>query len=73
MEEEVVEEKYVPVTTVTEVQVVVEVEMGGTVATMVEMKEVLGMAVMEATEVVEVVEVMVTMEGVVMVVVTEEL
>lgn len=72
MEEEVVEEKYVPVTTVTEVQVVVEVEMGGTVATMVEMKEVVGMAVMEATEVGEV-EVMVTMEGVVMVVVTEEL
>jgi len=72
VEEEVVEEKYVPVTTVTEVQVVVEVEMGGTVATMVEMKEVVGMAVMEATEVGEV-EVMVTMEGVVMVVVTEEL
>jgi len=72
VEEEVVEEKYDPVTTVTEVQVVVEVEMGGTVATMVEMKEVVGMAVMEATEVGEV-EVMVTMEGVVMVVVTEEL
>lgn len=72
MEEEVVEEKYDPVTTVTEVQVVVEVEMGGTVATMVEMKEVVGMEVMEATEVGEV-EVMVTMEGVVMVVVTEEL
>jgi len=72
VEEEVVEEKYDPVTTVTEVQVVVEVEMGGTVATMVEMKEVVGMEVMEATEVGEV-EVMVTMEGVVMVVVTEEL